>query len=82
MKFKKITISLIGLSLFFYLTKIFLFPKIVCDDFIGGPLPFGTVRGVQCQCKGQKFFIEHNAASDDRDLSLCLGIIEKIKKIK
>lgn len=54
--------------------KPLLLPSIVCDDFSGGRLPEGTVRGVRCRCAGWKIHLEHQAPHDGRDLSVCIGL--------
>lgn len=57
-------------------------PSVVCDDFMGGPLPQGTVRGFQCQCAGWKFYLKDDAPGDGRDLSVCIGLIKEIHTIR
>ena len=57
-------------------------PSLICDDFVGAPLPPGTERGVQCQCSGLKVYLQDDAPSDGRDLSICLGLIKEINRIK
>ncbi|MCB0386246.1 MAG: hypothetical protein KDD43_12710, partial [Bdellovibrionales bacterium] len=56
-------------------------PSLICDDYIGAPLPPGAERGVQCQCAGIKLYLQNTAPSDGRDLSICLGLIKETNRI-
>jgi hypothetical protein len=80
-KIKTILFLILLILTWTFIFKPYLHEKMICENFSGGPMGRGQIRGVECDCKGYELFLERNAGSDGQNYSLCLGIRQNVRPV-